>query len=84
MQKRCLNSIVQLQTLCDEPHAAEDPRAIQVANETLKVHPVPVILWSNGHVAFIQRTPWQLGVVPFVIHTTFQRFGREGKRGRLR
>ena len=63
---------------------AEDPRVILVANDTLKVHPVPVILWGNGYVAFIQRTPWQLGVVPFVIHTTFQRFGREGKRGRLR
>ena len=36
--------------------SAEDRRVVLVANHTLKVHPVPVILWANGYTAFIQRT----------------------------
>lgn len=36
---------------------AEDARVIWVANDTLRLLPAPVLLFANGHVAFIQRLP---------------------------
>lgn len=30
-----------------------------VFNRTLSVQPLPVALFSNGHIAWVQRTPWR-------------------------
>jgi len=37
----------------------EDPKVTLLANDTVRLHPLPVILFSSGHVAFVQRTPWR-------------------------
>ena len=37
--------------------SADDPRGILVWNQTLHTQPLPVALFANGHVAFVQRTP---------------------------
>lgn len=37
----------------------EDPRVILLYNGKLKVHPLPVLLFPGGHVAFVQRLPWR-------------------------
>jgi hypothetical protein len=66
----------------------EDSRTIWAANNTLRLHPLPVVLFPGGHVAFVQRLPWEQGVEPYVVHATFQRYNnaqhRQGKRGRFR
>ena len=38
---------------------ADDPRTILANNRTLRVQTLPVLLFANGHVAFVQRTPWR-------------------------
>lgn len=38
---------------------AEEPRAILVFNRSLSVQPLPVALFSNGHVSTVQRRPWK-------------------------
>jgi hypothetical protein len=35
---------------------AGEPRTTLVRNGTLKVQPLPVALFSGGHVAFVQRS----------------------------
>ncbi|PSC68599.1 glycosyltransferase family 77 [Micractinium conductrix] len=66
------------------PAGPDEPRAVMAWEGKLKVQPFPVILFANGHVAFVQRLPWRHGVVPIAIHTTFQRSGVLGKVARLR
>ncbi|KAL4422581.1 hypothetical protein ABPG75_008778 [Micractinium tetrahymenae] len=61
-----------------------DPRSILVYNRTLRTQPLPVALFSNGHISFTQRTPWKRGVAPIVIHNTFLRFLVAGKVARFR
>lgn len=41
------------------PCAADEPRAVMAWEGKLKVQPFPVILFANGHVAFVQRLPWR-------------------------
>lgn len=62
----------------------DDPRAILIFNRTLRTQALPVSLFTNGHVAFVQRTPWLCGISPIVIHVTFQRWAGAGKKARLR
>lgn len=50
----------------------------------LKLHPLPSLLFANGHVAFVQRSPFENGSHPYAIHATFQRFNLQGKRSRFR
>lgn len=45
-----------------ELHAApEDEHVILLWNSQVKVHPLPVVLFPGGHVAFVQRSPWRWG-----------------------
>lgn len=62
----------------------DDPRTILAWNRTLRVQVLPVVLFSGGHVAFVQRSPWNAGIEPIVIHTTFQRWWESGRISRLR
>ncbi|KAL4437974.1 hypothetical protein ABPG77_004195 [Micractinium sp. CCAP 211/92] len=62
----------------------EDNRTTRALNGTLLLQALPVVLFSNGHVAYVQRTPWRLGVAPIVVHATFQRNGLPGKVARMR
>ncbi|KAL4434049.1 hypothetical protein ABPG75_000490 [Micractinium tetrahymenae] len=66
----------------------EDRHTTLLRNGTLRLHPLPVLLFPGGHVAFVQRLPWKHGVEPYVVHATFQRYStglsRYGKRGRFR
>ena len=39
--------------------APEDPRVVLVQAGTLRLHPLPVLLFPGGHVAFVQRLPWK-------------------------
>ena len=39
--------------------APEDPRVTLLRNGTLRLHPLPVLLFPSGHVAFVQRLPWR-------------------------
>ncbi|KAI3438688.1 hypothetical protein D9Q98_001108 [Chlorella vulgaris] len=66
------------------PLSNEDFRTTVVYHGRLKLQALPVMLFANGHVAFVQRIPWRLGIAPMVIHATFQRYGLAGKRSRLR
>ena len=61
-----------------------EPRLVRAAGGRLLLHPLPVADFPNGHVAFVQRSPWAGGAVPFAIHATFQRYNLEGKRARFR
>jgi hypothetical protein len=36
-----------------------DERSTLMRNGTLHLHPLPVLLFANGHVAFVQRLPWK-------------------------
>lgn len=44
-------------------HAApEDDHVLLLtwaANDSLRLHPLPVALFPSGHVAFVQRLPWK-------------------------
>lgn len=44
---------------CFSSPPADEPRTILVYNGTLRVQTLPVVLFSGGHVAFVQRTPWK-------------------------
>ncbi|KAL4425654.1 hypothetical protein ABPG75_009670 [Micractinium tetrahymenae] len=66
------------------PASKEDNHTVLAFNRTLLLHTLPVVLFSNGHVAFVQRTPWRLGLAPIVIHATFQRHNLVGKKARMR
>lgn len=37
----------------------DDPRVLLLRNGTLRLHPLPVLRFPSGHVAFVQRTPWR-------------------------
>jgi len=37
----------------------DDPRTTLNWNRTLRVQTLPVLLFSGGHVAFVQRLPWK-------------------------
>ena len=39
--------------------APEDPRTILLRSQTLRLHPLPVLQFPSGHVAFVQRLPWK-------------------------
>ncbi|PSC76658.1 glycosyltransferase family 77 [Micractinium conductrix] len=64
--------------------AQDDPRILLMWNATLRVQVLPVALFSGGHVAFIQQTPWKHGIQPICIHLTFQRWWEAGKVSRMR
>lgn len=72
-----------------ELHAVpEDERVILLWDSQIKVHPLPVVLFPGGHVAFVQRSPWRHKQQPYVVHATFQRYPTDyslySKRGRFR
>ncbi|KAL4426068.1 hypothetical protein ABPG77_007864 [Micractinium sp. CCAP 211/92] len=62
----------------------DDPRTILVWKHQLRVQVLPVLLFSGGHVAFVQHTPWRRGIQPICVHMTFQRWWEAGKVARLR
>ncbi|EFN57248.1 expressed protein [Chlorella variabilis] len=68
--------------------APEDDHITLMRNGTLRLHPLPILLFPSGHVAFVQRLPWRHGAQPYVVHATFQRYGtsinRYAKRARFR
>lgn len=64
--------------------ALTEDRLTYAAAFDVKLHPLPSMLFANGHVAFIQRNPFRNGAEPYAIHATFQRYNLEGKRSRLR
>ncbi|EFN51102.1 hypothetical protein CHLNCDRAFT_141437 [Chlorella variabilis] len=76
------------------PSAPGDPRTVLMRGGSLAVHPLPVLLFPGGHVAFVQRLPEGKGVQPYVVHANGDRwYGADGaqpeataaaKRGRLR
>lgn len=39
--------------------APEDARVTLMRNATLRLHPLPLLLFPSGHVAFVQRLPWR-------------------------
>ena len=45
---------------------------------------LPVALFASGHTFFVTRMAHLMHRVPFMVHTTFQYGGAEGKRHRLR
>ena len=45
---------------------------------------LPVALFASGHTFFVTRMAHVMGRTPFMVHTTFQYGGTEGKRHRLR
>ena len=45
---------------------------------------LPVALFASGHTFFVTRMAHQMRRQPFMVHTTFQYGGAEGKRHRLR
>lgn len=53
-------------------------------NGTLRVGVLPVPLFANGHVYFVQRLPQALKVEPYAVHAVHQFSGTEGKRHRFR
>lgn len=52
-----LNRLLDYQGLM--PATKDDPRVLLLLNETLRLHPLPVLLFASGHVAFVQRLPWK-------------------------
>lgn len=50
----------------------------------VKVQALDIVDFPNGHVYFAQRLPQQLGIVPYIVHATFQYGGTTGKRHRFR
>jgi hypothetical protein len=60
------------------------PRTVWAANSTLRLHPLPALLFASGHVGFVQRLPERYGVRPYMVHATFQPYGGLGKRNRFR
>ena len=45
---------------------------------------LPLSRFCSGHVYFVQRLPYVIGVTPLVVHTTYQFSQARGKRQRLR
>ena len=41
------------------PPVQRTPRTVLVWDNKLRLQVLPVLLFSNGHVAFVQRTPWK-------------------------
>ncbi len=50
----------------------------------LKVGVLPVSLFASGHTHFVTRMAHQAHTIPYMVHTTFQYGGAQGKRHRLR
>ncbi|XP_058767829.1 arabinosyltransferase XEG113-like isoform X2 [Vicia villosa] len=50
----------------------------------LKLGILPASIFCSGHTYFVQAMYQQLRLEPYVVHTTFQYGGTEGKRHRLR
>ncbi|KAI3434762.1 hypothetical protein D9Q98_002822 [Chlorella vulgaris] len=73
-------------------HAAPEDNHVLLlswdAGDTLRLQPLPVLLFASGHVGFVQRLPWRHQVQPLVVHATFQRYPvsqhQVGKRARFR
>ncbi|KAJ8501403.1 hypothetical protein OPV22_011955 [Ensete ventricosum] len=51
---------------------------------TLELGLLPASIFCSGHTYFIQAMPQHLKLEPYVVHTTFQFAGSDGKRHRLR
>lgn len=64
--------------------SSDDNRTLLAFNGALRLQALPVVLFASGHAAFVQRTPWRLGVTPIAIHATFQRHNLVGKVARMR
>lgn len=41
------------------PSDPENPRILMLLDNTLRMHPLPVLQFPSGHVAFVQRLPWK-------------------------
>lgn len=52
-----LNRLLDYQGLM--PATPDEPRVLLLLNGTLRLHPLPVLLFASGHVAFVQRLPWK-------------------------
>ena len=50
----------------------------------LRLGLMPVHLFPSGHVFFLQRLPYKMGIMPIAVHLTFQNCDAAGKRSRMR
>ncbi|KAI3434501.1 hypothetical protein D9Q98_002576 [Chlorella vulgaris] len=67
-----------------KPLPDRDDRLFECYDATLKCGILPVSIFCSGHTGFTQRMPDQLGLLPYVVHATFQFSGTPGKRHRMR
>eukprot|EP00850_Spirogloea_muscicola_P008290 SM000044S15937 [mRNA] locus=s44:107097:110385:+ [translate_table: standard] len=59
-------------------------RVVYVYGRQMWAGILPVSLFCNGHVYFVQRIPQHHGLVPYVVHNTFQFHFAAGKIARFR
>eukprot|EP00850_Spirogloea_muscicola_P015991 SM000127S26607 [mRNA] locus=s127:25293:28790:+ [translate_table: standard] len=59
-------------------------RVVYVYGRQMWAGILPVSLFCNGHVYFVQRIPQRHGLVPYVVHNTFQFHFAPGKIARFR
>ena len=41
------------------PPAPEDSHVVLLRDGSIRLHPLPIIRFPSGHVAFVQRLPWR-------------------------
>lgn len=55
------------------------PLAKSKLGAQVKVQALQIVDFPNGHVMFAQQLPQKLGIVPMIVHATFQYGGTWGK-----
>ncbi|KAL8150611.1 hypothetical protein V2J09_020419 [Rumex salicifolius] len=66
------------------PSVDEETNLVYAFDGNLKLGFLPATIFCSGHTYFVQAMYQQLRLKPYVVHTTFQYAGTEGKRHRMR
>ncbi|KAI7733025.1 hypothetical protein M8C21_029818 [Ambrosia artemisiifolia] len=66
------------------PPVDDESGLVYAYDGSLKLGLLPASIFCSGHTYFVQAMYRQLRLEPYVVHTTFQYAGTEGKRHRLR
>lgn len=54
-----LNMLLEQDLVGDVQATPDNPRLLSLRKGSLRLHPLPTLLFANGHVAFVQHLPWK-------------------------
>jgi len=54
-----LNMLLEQDLVGEVKAPPDNPSLLSLRNGSLRLHPLPALLFANGHVAFVQHLPWK-------------------------